>query len=232
MSAAAVVGQVDFAAPTTTVMPAVAAATVAMPAVAPVAQVAYQASPVTYVQAAPAAVMQAVPMPTPTYMYPAGSTEVPVYSSAVTAPHLYQQPAAAMPTVTYQQAQPMTQEQLRTIFPMGAPSASTFQPFTQTQYQYNYVDSASAFVPASLAGIPVAPAAPVEPAPAASVMAPEVPVVVPEVPATTVPAPTVPATIVPDATTTTKKASSKKVSSKKAGSSKKLSSKKKEKGCC
>jgi len=239
MSVAAVASQVGYtsmAAPVAYTQAAPATYTQAAPATyAQAAPATYsQAAPATYMQAAPASVMQAVPMPTPTYMYPAGSSEVPVYGSAVTAPQIYQQPAAAVPTVSYQQAQPMTQEQLKTIFPMGAPSTSTFQPFTQTQYQYNYVDSASAFVPASLAGLPVAapqatvPAvAPAEPAAAAVVdPAPAASVLAPEVPATAVPAVPEPVPAATTTTTTKKKASSKKTSSKK------LSSKKKEKGCC
>jgi len=177
-------------------------------------------APVTYVQAA-----QAAPMPTPTYIYPAGSTSVPVYGSSVNVPQIYQQPAAAMPTVAYQPAQPMTQEQLNKIFPMGAPSTSTFQPFSQPQYQFSFVDSASAFVPAA------APAAAVAPAP--------------EAPSTTTPAATAPgastlapaaaSTTAPTTTGTTGTAGSVKASSKKdkkESGSKKLSSKKKSKGCC
>mmetsp|Transcript_3867 Transcript_3867/g.7798 ORF Transcript_3867/g.7798 Transcript_3867/m.7798 type:complete len:192 (+) Transcript_3867:22-597(+) len=157
-----------------------------------------------------------VQMPTTTYVYGAGSAQVPVYGSSVAVPQLYQQPAAAMPTVTYQ-AQPLTQDQLMTIFPMGAPSPSTFQPFSQPQYQYNFVDSASAFVPASMQAVPVA-------APAASVAAEAAGEVAPGTQDTAAPAT---AALEPAAGGATEASSGKK-----ASSSKKLSSKKKSKGCC
>eukprot|EP00413_Alexandrium_margalefii_P018819 CAMPEP_0204532574 /NCGR_PEP_ID=MMETSP0661-20131031/11802_1 /ASSEMBLY_ACC=CAM_ASM_000606 /TAXON_ID=109239 /ORGANISM="Alexandrium margalefi, Strain AMGDE01CS-322" /LENGTH=251 /DNA_ID=CAMNT_0051538831 /DNA_START=83 /DNA_END=835 /DNA_ORIENTATION=- len=218
----AVLSQAGFAAPVTTVLPATSP-TVAMPTMT-------QAAPVTtYVQAAPAPVMQATPLPTPTYMYAAGSAEVPVYGSSVAVPQLYQQPAAALPTVSYQQSQPMTQEQLKAIFPMGAPSASVFQPFSQPQYQYNFVDSTSAFVPASMAGVPAA--APMATVPAAS--AAQSPVGATAAVSTEAPvagsSTTATAATTAGTTSTETDASSKKTSGKKTSSSKKLSSKKKSK---
>mmetsp|Transcript_3866 Transcript_3866/g.7792 ORF Transcript_3866/g.7792 Transcript_3866/m.7792 type:complete len:209 (+) Transcript_3866:22-648(+) len=174
-----------------------------------------------------------VQMPTTTYVYGAGSAQVPVYGSSVAVPQLYQQPAAAMPTVTYQ-AQPLTQDQLMTIFPMGAPSPSTFQPFSQPQYQYNFVDSASAFVPASVQGLPVAApiasvAEPPASAGAAGEVAPGASSMMQETGGTEPPATT---TAGPATSDTATASSGKKTSSKKASSSKKLSSKKKSKGCC
>merc|ERR1712039_579953 len=88
-----------------------------------------------------------VATPIPRYHYPAGSAEVPVYGSSVIVPALYQQPTLARPTVMYQDEHSLQQDQMKTIFPMGAPT--TFAPFTAPQYQYTFVDSTVAFVPAS-----------------------------------------------------------------------------------
>lgn len=62
----------------------------------------------------------------PEYHYPAGSVDVPVYGSSVTAPTVYRHPGTMMLTVPYQ-AQPISPALLKKIFPMGAPS--TFHPF-------------------------------------------------------------------------------------------------------
>merc|ERR1719284_2034203 len=104
-------------------LPAPSSSPVAMPSASPA--VTYSSAPVT-AMAAPVATQVA-----PRYHYPAGSVEVPVYGSSVAVPTVYQQPSAAMPTVTYQQSQAMSTDQLKTIFPMGAPQ--TFQPFTASQ---------------------------------------------------------------------------------------------------
>merc|ERR1719242_1299552 len=93
--------------------------------------------------------MQPAAMPMvaqPRYFHPAGSSEIPVYGTSVAVPVLFQQQAAPMPTHFYQQDSNFSHEQLKSIFPLGAPE--TFQPFSASQYQYNIVDSTSAFAPA------------------------------------------------------------------------------------
>merc|ERR1719461_2335500 len=102
---------------------------------------------VTPITIAPTATMAAtvLPVAAPRYIYPAASAEVPIYGSSVGVPQLYQQPGVSMPTVTYSQAQPMSSDQLKAIFPMGAPAS--FTPFTASQYTYNIVDSPNAFLP-------------------------------------------------------------------------------------
>merc|ERR550532_1741230 len=109
-----------------------------------------------------------LPAAAPRYVYPAASAEVPVYGSSVAVPQLYQQPGVSMPTVTYSQAQPMSSDQLKAIFPMGAPTS--FTPFTASQYTYNIVNSPSVFIPAAAAA-PVATATTV---PAAATVVPAV----------------------------------------------------------
>merc|ERR1719464_2147919 len=94
--------------------------------------------------------MTVLPAAAPRYVYPAASAasaEVPVYGSSVTVPQVYQTSGASAPTVSYSQAQPMSSDQLKAIFPMGAPTS--FTPFTASQYTYNIVDSPSVFVPAA-----------------------------------------------------------------------------------
>jgi len=176
MSAAAVVAPVDVEVAAETLAPETAQPTVAMPAVtsqvtvpAVTSQVAMPVvtsrivmpSAVTY---SSSPVLMAAPITTqavPQYHYPAGSVDVPVYGSSVTVPRVYQQqPSAAMPTVAYQQAQPMSAEQLRAIFPMGAPA--TFEPFTAS-HSYNIVDSPSQLAaPTAVGAAEPAAAAPVE----------------------------------------------------------------------
>merc|ERR1719433_1817954 len=95
-----------------------------------------------------------LPVAAPRYIYPAASAEVPVYGSSVAVPQLYQQPGVSMPTVTYSQAQPMSSDQLKAIFPMGVPTS--FTPFTASQYTYNIVESPNAFLPATVTAVPVA----------------------------------------------------------------------------
>merc|ERR1719264_2074725 len=98
--------------------------------------------------AAPGGSMSAMPAAVPVvaqprYFHPAGSSEVPVYGTSVAVPALFQQQAVPMPTHFYQQDSSFSHEQLKSIFPLGAPE--TFQPFSASQYQYNIVDSTSAF---------------------------------------------------------------------------------------
>jgi len=210
---------------------------VVMPSASP--SVVYSAAPVTATAATVATQVA------PQYTFAAGSTDVPVYGASITVPKVYQQPSVAMPTVMYQQSQPMSPEQLKTIFPMGAPC--TFQPFTASQYTYNIVESPSAFVAAPVATVPAVAAAPAEAAAVAEVVSTVAPattmanVVKPAeravstvAPATTAasvaePAEAVAATTV--AATSTVAPTSSKAASKKS-SKKKLSSKKKQKGCC
>ena len=70
--------------------------------------------------------------------------ELPVDGLAIAAPQVYQQPAAAMPAIAYQPAQDLAQEQLQTVFPVGAPSSCASMPFSQSQNQYEVGDSANA----------------------------------------------------------------------------------------
>merc|ERR1719410_1266093 len=106
-----------------------------------------QAMPAAMPAAMPGAMPGGVPMVAqPRYFHPAGSSEVPVYGTSVAVPALFQQQAMPMPTHFYQQDSSFSHEQLKSIFPLGAPE--TFQPFSASQYQYNIVDSASAFTPA------------------------------------------------------------------------------------
>merc|ERR550532_2774919 len=168
-----------------------------------------------------------LPAAAPRYVYPAASAEVPVYGSSVAVPQLYQQPGVSMPTVTYSQAQPMSNDQLKAIFPMGAPTS--FTPFTASQYTYNIVDSPSVFIPATATASPVATMTTVPPttaAPVATVPTTEIATSVAEQVTTEVAAP---ASAQPAAPLVPEASSKKKSSSKK---SKKLSSKKKQKGCC
>jgi len=221
---------------------------VMMPSASPAVVMSSVSPSVVMPSASQSVVYSAAPVATqvaPQYTYAAGSTDVPVYGASVTVPKVYQQPSMAMPTVMYQQSQPMSPEQLKTIFPMGAPS--TFQPFTASQYTYNIVESPSVFAAAPVATVPAASGVPVE-APAvadvvstvapatttASVSRAAEPVVSTVAPATTMasvvePAETVAATSA--AATGTVAPTSSKAASKKS-SKKKLSSKKKQKGCC
>merc|ERR1719464_1591800 len=168
--------------------------------------------------------MTVLPAAAPRYVYPAASAasaEVPVYGSSVTVPQVYQTSGASAPTVSYSQAQPMSSDQLKAIFPMGAPTS--FTPFTASQYTYNIVDSPSVFIPATATAAPVAtmttvPATTAAPVATATSVAEQVATEV-AAPLSAEPA----APLVPEAS------SKKKSSSKK---SKKLSSKKKQKGCC
>eukprot|EP00974_Lingulodinium_polyedra_P022432 2165509-Lingulodinium_polyedra.AAC.1 len=54
-----------------------------------------------------------------------------MHVASVAVPKVCQQPRVAMPTVTYQQPQPMSPEQLSIFFQMGAPSVC--QPFAASQ---------------------------------------------------------------------------------------------------
>jgi len=207
--------------------------TMTMPAASPV--VAY-ASP-TVGAAAPVATMsgatytQAVPQ----YVYPAGSADVPVYGSSVSVPRVYQS-SQSMPTITYSQQAPMSNDQMKTIFPMGAPS--TFQPFTASQYSYNIVESPSVFVQGAPGTAPAAAVTTMMPT-MASVAEPAAPVAtftggVAAAPGTaSIAGVTVPEVAPAAAPSAVEPPAKKKSSSKKSkGSSKKLSSKKKQKGCC
>lgn len=166
--------------------------------------------------AAPGGSMSAMPatMPVaaqPRYFHAAGSSEVPVYGTSVAVPALFQQQAAPMPTHFFQQDSNFSHEQLKSIFPLGAPD--TFQPFSATQYQYNIVDSTSAF--AAAGGMPAQSA--YMTMPTASTIETPAPV------ATTAPSTMVENTVVTTETVAATSATKRK---------KKLNSKKKSKSCC
>mmetsp|Transcript_89847 Transcript_89847/g.178607 ORF Transcript_89847/g.178607 Transcript_89847/m.178607 type:complete len:178 (-) Transcript_89847:149-682(-) len=98
----------------------------------------------TIVQMPPVAV-QAVPR----YHHAAGSCEVPVYGASVAVPILYQPSSARLPTTTYSEDSGLSHEQMKAIFPLGAPEA--FQPFQPSRCIYNIVESAEHCLPENAA---------------------------------------------------------------------------------
>merc|ERR1712113_1283888 len=73
-------------------------------------------------------VIQGYSVSVPQYQYPAGSVEVPVYGTAVSVSKLFQQQTPVTTAVPVQatssttRVSGFTQDQLKTIFPMGAPA--------------------------------------------------------------------------------------------------------------
>jgi len=90
----------------------------------------------------PSVAVQAVPR----YHHAAGSCEVPVYGTSVAVPIFYQQPNTRLPTTTYSENTGLSHEQMRTIFPLGAPEA--FRPFEPSRCVFNIVESAEHCLPA------------------------------------------------------------------------------------
>jgi len=117
-----------------------AVSTMDVPAVSWVRSRSEEAEPPAIVQMPPIAV-QAVPR----YHHAAGSSEVPVYGTSVSVPIFYQQSNAKLPTTTYVEDTGLSHEQMRTIFPLGAPEA--FQPFEPSRCVYNIVESAEHCLP-------------------------------------------------------------------------------------
>jgi len=99
---------------------------------------------------APAIVqMPPVTMPAvPRYHHAAGSCEVPVYGTSVAVPIFYQQSSARLPTTTYTEDAGLSHEQMKTIFPLGAPEA--FRPFEPSRCIYNIVESAEHCLPVAV----------------------------------------------------------------------------------
>jgi len=83
---------------------------------------------------------------TPRYHHVAGSCEVPVYGTSVAAPILYQQSSAGLPTTEYLEPHGLSSEQMKTIFPLGAPDA--FRPFEPSRCVYNIVETPEQCLPA------------------------------------------------------------------------------------
>mmetsp|Transcript_79955 Transcript_79955/g.154535 ORF Transcript_79955/g.154535 Transcript_79955/m.154535 type:complete len:180 (+) Transcript_79955:48-587(+) len=92
------------------------------------------------VQMPPVAV-QAVPR----YHHAAGSCEVPVYGTSVAVPTFYQQSGSRLPTTNYSDDTGLSHEQMKTIFPLGAPEG--FRPFEPSRCLYNIVESAEHCLP-------------------------------------------------------------------------------------
>jgi len=74
----------------------------------------------------------------PRFMLSAGPTEVPVYRTCVAVPLLYQQGAPALPRSPCMESQQWSSEQLKQIFPIGAPE--TFQPVHPEHCLYKIVE--------------------------------------------------------------------------------------------
>jgi len=82
---------------------------------------------------------------TPKYHHVAGSCEVPVYGTSVAVPILYQQSGAGLPTTEYLEPRGLSSEQMKTIFPLGAPDA--FKPFEPSRCVYNIVETPEQCLP-------------------------------------------------------------------------------------